>query len=57
MGVSSLNRNWSKAQQAPPENWMSLKEYLDICRTAELRPLIGVNYNCHNYQKCNVPRN
>ena len=21
------------------------------------RPLIGVNYNCHNFQKCNVPLN
>ena len=26
---------------------MSLDEYLDLCAKAALRPLIGVNYNCH----------
>ena len=59
MGNSSLSRNWidNHCKPAPKEDWMSLKEYLKLCSDAGLRPLIGVNYNCHNYQKCNVPLN
>ena len=57
MGVSSLNANWTKTDQAPAEDWMSLQEYLDLCKATAMRPLIGVNYNCHNYQKCNESRN
>ena len=30
-----------------------LPEYLALCRVSRMRPLIGVNYNCHRYQKCN----
>ena len=82
MGVSSLQSNWTSQDQAPAAEWMSLAEYLELCRAAELRPMIGVNvspnkqalttaaanppraearcgqqYNCHNYQRCDVPRN
>ena len=57
MGVSSLQSNWTVKEQAPAAEWMSLAEYLELCRSADLRPMIGVNYNCHNYQKCDVPRN
>lgn len=59
MGNSSLSRSWieNHYKPAPEEDWMSLKEYLSLCSAARLRPLIGVNYNCHNYQKCNVPLN
>ena len=49
MGVASLGGNWSKAQQAPVEDWMSMTEYLDLCRSSGMRPLIGVNYNCNPY--------
>jgi hypothetical protein len=32
---------------------MSLAEYLKLCKASGMVPLIGVNYNCHNYQRCN----
>jgi hypothetical protein len=32
---------------------MSLAEYLKLCKASGMVPLIGVNYNCHNYQHCN----
>lgn len=51
MGVSSLDP--SAPPPAPSEDWMSLAEYLKLCKTSGMVPLIGVNYNCHNYQKCN----
>ena len=43
MGVSSLQSNWSAKEQAPAAEWMSLAEYLELCRSANLRPMIGVN--------------
>eukprot|EP01048_Picozoa_sp_COSAG05_P021490 COSAG05_NODE_3970_length_1744_cov_4.354407_1_plen_495_part_10 len=52
MGKSSLSAHWTKQQQAPEQDWMSLKEYLDMCRVVKMVPLIGVNYNCGNYKKC-----
>ena len=55
MGVTSLSANWTKEQQAPEEEWMSLQEYLDLCRVTDMMPLIGVNYNCHT--RCSVPAN
>jgi hypothetical protein len=55
MGVTSLSSNWTKEQQAPEDEWMSLQEYLDLCHATGMTPLIGVNYNCHN--RCNVPAN
>ena len=29
-----------------------LDRYLALCKAGGLRPMVGVNYNCHNYQKC-----
>ncbi len=55
MGVTSLSANWSKDQQAPEDEWMSLQEYLELCHATSMMPLIGVNYNCHN--RCSVPAN
>lgn len=52
MGVSTLSPSWV-GPPAPPDMWMSLAEYLDLCKAAQMRPLVGVNYNCHNHQKCN----
>ena len=59
MGNSSLSADWikNKRQPAPAADWMSFEEYLSLCKASNLRPLIGVNYNCHNYQKCDVPLN
>ena len=57
MGVSSLADSshtppWT-GHSAPESEWMSLEEYLSLCVKAGIaKPLIGVNYNCHNYQKC-----
>ena len=47
MGRSTLDPAFTDAERAPPHLWMSLDEYLDLCAAAALRPLIGVNYNCH----------
>ena len=59
MGNSSLSNDWiaNKRQPRPADEWMSFAEYLTLCKVAQLRPLIGVNYNCHDYQKCNVSLN
>jgi hypothetical protein len=51
MGVSSLNP--AAPPPAPASQWMDFEEYLTLCQEAGMTPLIGVNYNCHNYQKCN----
>jgi hypothetical protein len=57
MGYSGLNEG--NPPDAPAANWMSMAEYLEVCREINSRPLIGVNYNCHNYKNCdqNVDRN
>ena len=47
MGRSTLDPTFTDAERAPPHLWMSLDEYLALCAKAALRPLIGVNYNCH----------
>ena len=48
MGVSSLQSNWTSQDQAPAAEWMSLAEYLELCRSADLRPMIGVNVSPNN---------
>jgi hypothetical protein len=53
MGKSTLSSSWV-GPPAPPDTWMSLSKYLELCKTAQMRPLVGINYNCHEYQKCNV---
>lgn len=53
MGQSTLSKSWV-GPAAPKEDWMSLEEYLELCKAADLTPLIGVNYNCHNYQMVNA---
>ena len=55
MGYSGLVP--SKLPHAPAENWMSMAEYLAMCRELGSRPLIGVNYNCHNMKNCKRPLN
>ena len=55
MGKSTLDPAFDDADRVPPDQWMSFDEYLDLCGAAALRPLIGVNYNCHGHWW--VPRN
>jgi hypothetical protein len=51
MGISAYDparpgkEDWNGVQ-APPQNWMSLGEYLELCREIGSQPLIGVNYFC-----------
>eukprot|EP00448_Togula_jolla_P017521 CAMPEP_0170575298 /NCGR_PEP_ID=MMETSP0224-20130122/3790_1 /TAXON_ID=285029 /ORGANISM="Togula jolla, Strain CCCM 725" /LENGTH=427 /DNA_ID=CAMNT_0010898075 /DNA_START=153 /DNA_END=1436 /DNA_ORIENTATION=+ len=45
MGKSTLNPKWD-GKVEPAANWMSLEEYLDLCKATGARPLVGVNYNC-----------
>jgi hypothetical protein len=45
MGNSTLDPKWTGPPR-PKEDWMSLSEYLALCKTAGMRPLVGVNYNC-----------
>ena len=45
MGNSTLDPNW-KGTPAPKEDWMSLSEYLSLCKDVGMMPLVGVNYNC-----------
>eukprot|EP00041_Stephanoeca_diplocostata_P035070 m.1224826 g.1224826 ORF g.1224826 m.1224826 type:complete len:595 (+) comp24627_c0_seq9:70-1854(+) len=47
MGMSALDPSYNASKAAPPENWMNMSEYLDLCSAIQMRPLIGVNYNCH----------
>lgn len=47
MGVSSYAPGFDAATASDPSLWTSLSEYLDVCERANLKPLIGVNYNCH----------
>jgi hypothetical protein len=47
MGVSSLDP--AAPPPAPAADWMSMEEYLDMCREVGSRPLIGVNYLCGNH--------
>ena len=47
MGKSTLDPNFHQQDRVPAYEWMSLDEYLDLCAKAGLKPLIGVNYNCH----------
>jgi hypothetical protein len=52
MGQSTLNKSWV-GPSAPADLWMNLTEYLNLCKAARMTtPLIGVNYNCHDYSKC-----
>ena len=55
MGRSTLDPSFNDSERAPGYAWMALDEYLDLCEAASLRPLIGVNYNCHGAWW--VPRN
>lgn len=55
MGRSTLDPSFNDSERAPAYEWMGLDEYLDLCEAAALRPLIGVNYNCHGNWW--VPRN
>mmetsp|Transcript_22243 Transcript_22243/g.63118 ORF Transcript_22243/g.63118 Transcript_22243/m.63118 type:complete len:576 (+) Transcript_22243:67-1794(+) len=48
MGESSLDPDWHGGS-APEDQWMSLSEYLDLCKEVGMRPLVGVNYNCHQH--------
>jgi hypothetical protein len=50
MGHSGLNPD---QPQAPAALWMSLGEYLQLCHELGSKPLVGVNYNCHNGEGCN----
>lgn len=47
MGKSTLDPSFRPEDRVAADQWMSLDEYLDLCTEAGLRPLIGVNYNCH----------
>ena len=46
MGISSFDP--TAPSPAPAADWMSLGEYLELCREIGSRPLIGVNYYCGN---------
>ena len=35
--------SWSEADTAPPEDWMSLDEYLDFVEASGIAPIFGVN--------------
>ena len=56
MGMSSFNPK--TPAPAPAEDWMSMAEYLDMCREIDSTPLIGVNYLCGNgHNACNLTAN
>ena len=44
MGISAYDP--SAPPQAPADDWMSLAEYLVMCREIGSKPLVGVNYYC-----------
>ena len=46
MGISAYDPG--APPQAPAEEWMSMAEYLQLCREIGSMPLIGVNYFCSN---------
>jgi len=46
MGQSSFDPDWD-GTVAPTDQWMDIDEYLDFCEASGIRPLLGVNYNCH----------
>ena len=48
MGKSTFDPSFH-GPNAPEADWMGLGEYLDLCTRAGMRPLIGVNYNCHRH--------
>jgi hypothetical protein len=52
MGISAYDP--AAPPQAPAREWMSLAEYLELCREIGSQPLIGVNYFCSNkhYSYC-----
>ena len=50
MGASTLTT--PPAKPLPADQWMSLQKYLDLCNATGMRPLLGVNYNCHGGSKC-----
>lgn len=43
MGVSALAADFD-GKRADDKNWMSIDEYLDFCKRAEITPLVGVNF-------------
>lgn len=46
MGQSAFDPSWD-GTAAPTDQWMDIDEYLDFCEASGIRPLVGVNYNCH----------
>ena len=54
MGTSTLSADWHPGVNvsAPAKQWMNFSEYLELCRASNMRPLVGVNYNCHNGKAC-----
>ena len=56
MGKSTLDPTFNDSERQPSWMWMSLTQYLDLCASASLRPLVGVNYNCHKHEEW-VPLN
>jgi len=50
--IDSWNGTYDRANDAPPENYMDLDEYMALCEAADAEPMLGINMSSgRNYDR------